>query len=130
MFHLSQDQSLVVTSIRVADEPFASMLDKSYVGTKQPYPSTVTDASVVKVDSRDFQKMGFHLLSSSSGFLDPLPPSSSSSGVGIPGIDVKARAREIKCVWGRLRGRTRKWRGVAVSLFSTNGRSDDMVVNA
>lgn len=29
MFHLSQDQSLVVTSIRVADEPFASMLDKS-----------------------------------------------------------------------------------------------------
>jgi hypothetical protein len=56
---------------------------------KHAYPRTATDARVVKVDSRDFQKMGFHLLSSSSGFL-PLAPSSSSSGVGKPGMEVKA----------------------------------------
>jgi hypothetical protein len=93
MFHLPQNQSLVVTGIRVANQTAIDVLDVSMkLADSTPYPRTVTDASVVKVDSKDFQKMGLHLLSSPSDFL-PLPPSSSSSsGVGIPGIEVKARA--------------------------------------
>lgn len=73
--------------------------------------------------------MGFHLLSSSPGFL-PLVPSSSSSGVGIPGMEVKARARRDRCVWGIVRGRTRRCRGddAFVSVCNTSGRKDDMVV--
>lgn len=96
---------------------------------KYAYPRTVTDASVVNVDSRDFQKIGFHLLSSSPGFL-PLAPSSSSSGVGIPGMEVKARARRDRCVWGIVRGWTRRCRGddALMSLCKMSGRNDDMVV--
>jgi hypothetical protein len=72
--------------------------------------------------------MGFHLLSSSPGFL-PLALSSSSSGVGIPGMVVKARARRDRCVWGIVRGRTRRCRvdDAVVSLCTMNGRNDDMI---
>lgn len=74
--------------------------------------------------------MGFHLLSSFSGFLPLAPSSSSSSGVGIPGMEVKARARCAKYVWGSDRGRTRKCRGgeAVMSLCKTSGRSDGMVI--
>lgn len=45
-------------------------------------------------------------------------------------MEVKARVRRDRCVWGIVRGRTRRCRGDdgLVSLCKTSGRNDDMVV--
>jgi hypothetical protein len=45
-------------------------------------------------------------------------------------MEVKARARCARYVWGSIRGRTRSRRGAeaVMSLCKTSGRSDDMAI--